>query len=752
MIKNFFKKTKEFIKANPQLLVLPLLYLFPEYFGDFGFLFMGALAYDAVAEGRSTSGTTLTFSHTCSGSDRVLVVFGFLNAGLSGHAGAKYNGVAMTEVVSRDFGPSTYGPSGKMWIMINPPTGAHNVEISYTNSGWIMNGSSLSLTGADQVDANDAVGSGEVQSGTTVSANITPVSNAVWIVDAVGYNGSTQTWTPNGGQTERLDTNGKGMSTKPITVAGLTSTGWTGSASGQKGLLSVAIKDATQPPSEVKIEKGLIYAVVDENSVTKSLKYVVTSDVAVQKSLKYTVVTEQTPITKGLDYYIVISDSITKSLQYEVTSEVAVQKSLKYTVKSPVGITKGLIYTVVTDTNINKSLQYEVTSQTALQKSLEYEVIKWFQPAKLTLTLGSIDSGILSDVYIQDSVLLELAEESGVSPAFEYDFDFYNVVNGGERYVAHFHARYTGSPSHRIKLQQYNFNTTNWDDVTSNSSDFPYNAVIQTYSYEILSGADYFDSGNVRLRICHCQGTGDASHTFVIDQFILEYVTTMTRTLAYEIKSPVTIQKSLKYTIDTTPSAITKGLDYFIMIPTNIQKSLQYEVLSQTAINKSLKYTILTIPSAITKSLEYQIIIDTAITKGLIYEVIKENAITKSLQYALTTMPVDITKSLEYRIFIPEVIQKSLNYEVILPTAIGKQMQYTVKVDQGITKSLSYEIVTETAITKSLRYAVTVEQTAITKSLKYVVTSDVNITKSLEYALRSFPYTYGDIPAYRPFY
>lgn len=124
-----------------------------------------AVAFDAV--GPSATGTisqgappaTLTWSHTCSGSDRLLIVtasyatggaYGGSDAGAA--LSATYNGVSMTSVGVRHSNDSDAG-FGQMFYLVNPPTGSNTVAVSV--SGWLANNAdiiagSVSFTGVDQ--------------------------------------------------------------------------------------------------------------------------------------------------------------------------------------------------------------------------------------------------------------------------------------------------------------------------------------------------------------------------------------------------------------------------------------------------------------------------------------------------------------------------------------------------------------------------------------------------------------------------
>ncbi len=516
--------------------------------------------------------------------------------------------------------------------------------------------------------------------------------------------------------------------------------------------LYATYEEAGGEPTPVDITKGLVYSVLTDSDIQKGLDYEVLTDTDVTKGLDYEVV-GSLDITKGLAYTVITQAEVTKGLDYLVNLQAEIQRALAYTVIAAVDITKGLDYRVKTvPSEITKGLEYHVVEPNEITKGLEYDIINWWEPAALTETLGSITSGKLTDIYEEGGASLVLAEtaSTGGDPAFLYDFDFYGVANGGEEYAAHIHAKYTGSPSHRIKLQQWNFNTLGWENVTSNMSDFPYNADIQEYAYGLLTGADYFDNGNVRLRIRHDLGNGNVTHTFVLDHFILEFRRELTRVLNYEVLAPVDITKALKYTVITTPTKIDKALVYVVVIPADITKALAYEVTAEIGITKGLDYTVFTV-SEITKGLDYLVVEFTDITKGLDYFVETETDITKGLAYEVESQ-VEITKDLDYRVIIEDEITKGLDYEVVAqvemvrdcdyfviePIDITKTLHYVVDFSEvrEITKTLDYQVATIQAINKVAEYIVVV-QTDITKTLEYIVNVEQDIQKGLIYLVIS---------------
>ncbi len=84
-----------------------------------------AIARDTTTEGTATA-NSLTFSHTCTGSNLLLLV-GVSDSNGDGVTGVTYNGVSMTQLV-KDVG----GSSGYRYVygLLNPATGANNIVIS----------------------------------------------------------------------------------------------------------------------------------------------------------------------------------------------------------------------------------------------------------------------------------------------------------------------------------------------------------------------------------------------------------------------------------------------------------------------------------------------------------------------------------------------------------------------------------------------------------------------------------------------
>lgn len=96
-----------------------------------------AIAFNNATFGDFTTGTSLTWSHACSGSDRLLIVDAMASYdGVDDITGVTYNGVSMGLIGKVQHSSET------RWFYLfylkNPASGTHNVVISKTSSGQIF--------------------------------------------------------------------------------------------------------------------------------------------------------------------------------------------------------------------------------------------------------------------------------------------------------------------------------------------------------------------------------------------------------------------------------------------------------------------------------------------------------------------------------------------------------------------------------------------------------------------------------------
>ena len=155
---------------------------------------MMAIAYDTgVAGTNSGVGTTLTLSHTCTGSNLLLLFWLWKNnAATDTMTGVTYNGVAMTQSTNVKY--STANERLYLYYLAAPATGTHDIVATdgVTSELWCA---SASYTGAKQTGIPDATPVSAQTAGTSFNASVTPVASNCWVVSGCGgqRNGTAST-------------------------------------------------------------------------------------------------------------------------------------------------------------------------------------------------------------------------------------------------------------------------------------------------------------------------------------------------------------------------------------------------------------------------------------------------------------------------------------------------------------------------------------------------------------------------------
>lgn len=129
-----------------------------------------AIAYDATSNNSSSSSTNVTWSHTCTGSNRGLFLFVIASGGTPT---ATYNGVSMT------LQTSNAGTMGYSFFLENPASGSNTVSISA--SSGILGGVATSYTGVLQASAVDVKNFSNVNA-TTIALSLTSTVDNCWFV------------------------------------------------------------------------------------------------------------------------------------------------------------------------------------------------------------------------------------------------------------------------------------------------------------------------------------------------------------------------------------------------------------------------------------------------------------------------------------------------------------------------------------------------------------------------------------------
>jgi hypothetical protein len=135
-----------------------------------------AIARDTTSSGDNDASASLTFSHTCTGSDLGIFV-GVLNGDADTTTGVTYDGTAMTQMVKR----TNSGRNYEIWGLLAPSTGANNVVISRSTSTSALLGISVSYTGVDTGQTlPDASAQADISAAASFALNITTAVDNCW--------------------------------------------------------------------------------------------------------------------------------------------------------------------------------------------------------------------------------------------------------------------------------------------------------------------------------------------------------------------------------------------------------------------------------------------------------------------------------------------------------------------------------------------------------------------------------------------
>jgi hypothetical protein len=206
-----------------------------------------AIVFDATSNStEQASASSVSWSHTCTGSNLVLVV-GIssrdITLGNRTVSSVTYNGVTLTKARSDD---NALTARTEMWYLINPSTGSNTVTVTMGGvcTGFICG--AVSLTGVKQSGQPDASNGFEsVPNVTTATCNVTTVADNSWIVDIFRTTIAATGCSAGGSQTQRWFVSGAllqaGMSTQgPKTPAGSTTDSWSWTTSAPATLTAVS--------------------------------------------------------------------------------------------------------------------------------------------------------------------------------------------------------------------------------------------------------------------------------------------------------------------------------------------------------------------------------------------------------------------------------------------------------------------------------------------------------------------------------
>jgi hypothetical protein len=215
------------------------------------------VAYDNTTTGSVLGNTTVSFSHTCSGTNRALMVFVGWASSTQYSISVSYNGIGMateiTEIIYNSY------LRFAAFSLINPTSGSNTLTVTLGGTCDQILVTAISFTNVNQ---NDCVEASSYASGyldnpptTESEVNVTTITDGGMVADSCIYQGtSTTTLTVGADQTQRANfkiESGSSIifasSTEPKVTAGNVNMSWDISSSGGTIIGCVAIKPVVNP-------------------------------------------------------------------------------------------------------------------------------------------------------------------------------------------------------------------------------------------------------------------------------------------------------------------------------------------------------------------------------------------------------------------------------------------------------------------------------------------------------------------------
>lgn len=198
-----------------------------------------AIAKDATSSAHAQGASSLSWSHTCSGSNRLLIVHSGTNGTPVSTTGVTYNSVALTSRWST----SQNWTAASGWSLVAPATGANTVAITLSAAEDTEFGQAISYTGVDQTTPH---GTSQTASGVSASPAVPTITSATGEV-VVGFimTSDTAITTGSGQTAEITDINFASDSAETDSEPGATSVDMTWTTAGsQWSVGAIPIKPA----------------------------------------------------------------------------------------------------------------------------------------------------------------------------------------------------------------------------------------------------------------------------------------------------------------------------------------------------------------------------------------------------------------------------------------------------------------------------------------------------------------------------
>ncbi|NTW31101.1 MAG: hypothetical protein HGB12_00430 [Bacteroidetes bacterium] len=138
------------------------------------------IALDATSSAVAGPESSKTWSHTCTGSNLILIVGTEVRGNGTAVTSLTYNGVAMTQIGSPLVGSTLYYDKIQLFYLIAPATGTHDIVL--THNGSYVGATAVSYTGVKQSGQPDASTEQGPSSNGTYTTTLTTIANNCWTI------------------------------------------------------------------------------------------------------------------------------------------------------------------------------------------------------------------------------------------------------------------------------------------------------------------------------------------------------------------------------------------------------------------------------------------------------------------------------------------------------------------------------------------------------------------------------------------
>lgn len=141
---------------------------------------------------------------------------------------------------------------------------------------------------------------------------------------------------------------------------------------------------------------------------------------------------------------------------------------------------------------------------------------RYLAPTSVTFTKGSTTSPLSTVQSFDDGAAMTVSEQAG-APGFDFRFDFTGVITIRALFIRYY---YSGSGNHNCWIQIWNYNTSSWttliSDTGTDATDY------QITHFPLPDDANYVSAGAAAIRFYQAE-SGISSHSVYIDYVALQY-------------------------------------------------------------------------------------------------------------------------------------------------------------------------------------------------------------------------------------